>query len=292
MTIDSPPVSNTLSQIQRNSAHTDLQQIAADYYNITSADGKPLAGLLVLLDRRQRPVRAELHLPIGTYEQQEVAQRQAQLLLTDRYHGEGTLTLNVLYVQIDFDRLSVPLSPPPPSGASPIWLRPLALGLVAVIILVAAGWFLNDLFTRGEAVATSDAAPALVEGNTAGSAEDEATGAGAQSAAAETPFSLISATNGLPESRNAIPLQVGQRVQVRAGSGYQVQVTLRTEPGASAGEVIDYIYEGDQATIINGPVWLEGTSDTIVWWLVQLDDGRQAWAPANTSELTTLEPAP
>jgi hypothetical protein len=49
---------------------------------------------------------------------------------------------------------------------------------------------------------------------------------------------------------------------------------------------------GEQATIINGPIWLEGNSDTIVWWYIRLDNGVEAWVAANTSELTLLEPVP
>jgi hypothetical protein len=77
-------------------------------------------------------------------------------------------------------------------------------------------------------------------------------------------------------------------VRIRAG----LQVALRTEAGANAGEVLGAMQGGDEATIINGPIWLEGNSDTIVWWFVRLDDGTEAWVSANTSELTVLEPAP
>lgn len=283
MTADSAPVSSTLSQIQRSSAHSDLQPIAADYYNLTSATGQPVAGLLVLLDRRQRPVRAELHLPDSIDNQhEELAQRQAQLLITDRYSGEGNLTLNILYAQIGFDRLSIPLPAPPPPSSTPSWLRPLGLGLLAVIVFVAAGWFLNDLFTGGDNTAV---APAIVEAPIT-TGETTTTTDGVAASPAETPFALISQTNGLPESRNALPLEIGQRVQIR--SGYQV--ALRTQPGASAGEVIGAMVGGDQATIVNGPVWLPGTNDTIVWWRIRLDDATEAWVSANTSDLTLLEP--
>ncbi|MEZ4639456.1 MAG: hypothetical protein R2856_31610 [Caldilineaceae bacterium] len=199
MTADSAPVSSTLSQIQRSSAHIDLQPIAADYYNLTSADGKPVAGLLVLLDRRQRPVRAELHLPDDLDSQhEELAHRQAQLLIADRYHGEGNLTLSILYAQIGFDRMNVPLSPPPPPSAVPGWLRPVGVGVLAMILLLAAGWFLNDFFTGADA-AVADNAPAV-------SAPEAVTGGAdaesvAPAAPAETPFTLITQTNGLSESR-------------------------------------------------------------------------------------------
>lgn len=285
MTAESTPISSTLSQIQRTSVHSELQPIAADYYNLTSASGKPIAGLLVLLDRRQRPVRAELHVPDAIDAQsEEMAQRQAQLLLSDRYTGEGNLTLNILYAQIGFDRLSVPLSPPPPPSAIPRWLRPVGLGLAAIILLMAAGWFLNDLFTGADTPVAE--APTVIDAPAA--AVDTNSTAAPEAAAEPTPFSLISQTNGLPESRNALPLQIGQRVRIRGG----YQVALRTEPGASAGTVIGAMVGGDEATVVNGPVWLAGTSDTIVWWRVLLDDGSEAWVSANTSDLTLLEPVP
>lgn len=289
MSIESAPIPNTLSQIQRSSAHNDLQTIAADYYNITNADGSPVAGLLVLMDRRQRPVRAELHLhdtTVGAI--QELAQRQAYLLLSDRYHGEGTLPLNVLRTQMEYERLSVPLSAAPPPSKIPIWLKPAALALLALLVFGAGGWFLNDL-VRGvigspsrsalpvqDRIDPTPEATAVVEA--ASDPVDAAISAGTR----------ISETNGLPPSRNALPLQVDQRVRIRPG----FQVALRTEAGASAGSVIGAMQGGEEATIINGPIWLEGNSDTIVWWYIRLDNGTEAWVSANTSELTVLEPAP
>jgi hypothetical protein len=71
-----------------------------------------------------------------------------------------------------------------------------------------------------------------------------------------------------------------------------LQLALRSEPGADAGEVVGSMSDGEEATIIGGPRMTQGDSDTIVWWLVQLDDGAQAWAAANTSQQTLLVPAP
>jgi Tol biopolymer transport system component len=49
--------------------------------------------------------------------------------------------------------------------------------------------------------------------------------------------------------------------------------------------------DGIEATIIGGPEYSQGDSDTIVWWLVELDDGTQAWVAANKSQQTLLVPA-
>ena len=68
--------------------------------------------------------------------------------------------------------------------------------------------------------------------------------------------------------------------------------SLRTLAGATAGEVVGYLEPPMQVTIINGPIWLQGNSDTIVWWFVRTDGGVEAWTPANTSEFTLLEPVP
>jgi hypothetical protein len=71
-----------------------------------------------------------------------------------------------------------------------------------------------------------------------------------------------------------------------------LRLALRSEPGAEAGVVVGDMVDGEEATVIGGPRMTQGDSDTIVWWLVQLDDGTQAWAAANTSQQTLLVPAP
>ena len=286
MSVESAQIPSTLSQIQRISAHSDLQPIAAEYYNITNASGAPVAGLLVLMDRRQRPVRAELHLhdtTVGAL--QELAQRQAHLLIRDRYTGDRPLPLNVLRIQLEDERIAVPLEAPPPPSNIPIWLKPVVIGVLALFIFGGFGWFLNDLMTgepetaaelvslAGESNTSATVAPVLAEATSAPSPQTE---------------ERIFETNGLPVSRNALPLDIGQRVRIHPG----YQVALRTEPGAEAGRVLGSMQSGMEATIANGPVWLAGNSDTIVWWYVHLDDGTEAWVAANTSELTLLEPVP
>jgi len=272
--------STTLSQSKRSSAHSELQAIQGNYFNITDSGGAPLAGLMVLLDRKERPVRAELHLHESTtgalYDQ---AVRQAQLLLTDRYFGPGQMPLIVMYARLAQDRIPVPLQPPPPETGLPAWLRPAALALIALIVFGGLGWYLNDLFSG----TANTSQTALVADQT--SAVESAPA----QPVAEQPQGRIFEMNGLPTSTNAHPLDIGQRVQLREG----IQgITLRTLAGATAGEVIGYLEPPTQATLINGPIWLQGNSDTIVWWFVRTDNGVEAWTPANTSEFTLLEPVP
>lgn len=280
----------TLSQSKRTSAHSELQAINGHYFNITDSDGAPLAGLMVLLDRKERPVRAELHLHESTtgalYDQ---AVRQAQLLVTDRYYGPGQMPLIVLFARLAQDRIPVPLQPPPPPTGLPGWVRPAAIALIALIVFGGLGWYLNDLI--GGSSSNSDAQQSAVVPSAVQPAAAEPSDAqpGAAQPVAEQPQGRIFEMNGLPVSVNALPLDLGQKVQLRVG----IQgITLRTLAGATAGEVIGYLQPPTQATIINGPIWLQGNSDTIVWWFVRTDDGVEAWTPANTSEFTLLEPVP
>lgn len=282
MSADSTPIPNTLSQIQRSSAHSDLQPISADYYNLTNASGAPVAGLLVLMDRRHRPVRAELHLYDGTVGPlQEMAERQAHLLIGDRYPGQQSLPLDILRAELEEERRLVPMAPPPPPPRVPAWVQPVGLRVAAVLAIALVGWLLNDLLTPDRPVAENPAALVSAEGAEEG-------GAVATETAGIGDGVRIFEQNGLPASRNARPLDVGQRVRIIQG----YEVAMRTEAGASAGEVIGSMVGGDEATIVNGPIWLPGNSDTIVWWYVQRDDGTRAWIAANTSELTLLEAVP
>lgn len=271
----------TISQNRRSSAHAELHSIPGDYYNITDSEGTPLAGLMVLTDRKGWPVRAELHLHENTagalYDQ---AVRQAQLLVVDRYSGPSHLPLIVLYARLAQDRISVPLQPPPPRTGLPAWAKPAGLALIALLVFGALGWMLND-WLGGESSSETPQTIAIAPADTPAPS--------AQQAAGEESAERIFETNGLATSRNALPLDLGQRVQLRPG----IQgVTLRTLAGATAGDVVGYLEPPMQVTIVNGPIWLQGNTDTIVWWFVRTDSGLEAWAPANTSEFTLLEPVP
>ncbi len=61
-------------------------------------------------------------------------------------------------------------------------------------------------------------------------------------------------------------------------------------PGAGQGVRLGEMTGGEAAIVIDGPVELEGDLDTIVWWKVRTANGIEAWAPANTSWVTLLEP--
>ena len=255
----------TLSVIRRFRPYADLQGIRADYYNLTDLQGAPLAGLLVLMDRRGRPVRAEIHMHTTAADAlYDIAVRQARGLISDRYNSDRPIRLYPLRVQLENDPLSVQ-----PQGSrrhtktafAPGPSLLLAAGLLLLLSALFSGWFLNE----------------WLSGDLTG---------GAASPAAAGNDAFIVETNGLPPSRNAIPMQVGDRIQLMPG----YEITLRTQAGAQAGAVVANLQNANRMTILNGPIWLQGNSDTIVWWYVRLDDGAEGWAPANTSELTVLQP--
>ena len=98
----------TLSVIRRFRPHADLQGIRADYYNLTDLQGAPLAGLLVLMDRRGRPVRAEIHMSNTSADAlYEIAVRQSLRLIEDRYKSDRPVRLYPLRMQLETDPLSV-----------------------------------------------------------------------------------------------------------------------------------------------------------------------------------------
>ena len=272
-------VSNTgtLSVIRRFRPHADLQGIRADYYNLTDLQGQPLAGLLVLMDRRGRPVRAEIHMNNNTADAlYEIALRQSLRLIEDRYRSDRPVRLYPLRMQLNSDPLSVqPRGSATTSNVapSPASSNPLLL-VGAVLLAISAlfsGWFLNEWLT-GEL--TQSGTPASIS-------------AGSSSASAGSDV-LIVETNGLPPSRNAIPMNVGDRIRLLP----EYKISLRTAAGAQAGNIVTHLQDADPMTILNGPIWLEGNSDTIVWWYVRVDSGFEGWVPANTSKLTLLEPLP
>ncbi|MCY3900214.1 MAG: SH3 domain-containing protein [Caldilineaceae bacterium] len=265
----------TLSVIRRFRPHADLQGIRADYYNLTDLQGQPLAGLLVLMDRRGRPVRAEIHMNNNTADAlYEIALRQSLRLIEDRYRSERPIRLYPLRMQLNSDPLSVQPRGSAQSAAiapAPASSNPLLL-VGAVLLAISAlfsGWFLNEWLT-GEL--TQSSSPATLS-------------AGSSSSAAGQNV-LIVETNGLPPSRNAIPMNVGDRIRLLP----EYKISLRTEAGAQAGVIVTHLQDADPMTILNGPIWLEGNTDTIVWWYVRVDSGAEGWVPANTSELTLLEP--
>lgn len=271
----------------QSSAGLSSQAIDAHYFNIVDAEAWPVAGLLVLLDGQGQPVRAELHL----YEElpshtQEAAVRQSRDVLQGQYESEAFLSLRVLQTSQMRDAVDVRLGggtapPSRPKSRLPVPLFAIlgTVAVIAVVVIVALALRGSQGSPSTEPVESSDQAPDAIVIQSVGGAE--LTANGRQAAAAEPQVEL-------PRSINARPdLRIGMRVVIVPG----LRLTLRSEPGAEAGVPLGYMMDDDTAVIVSGPQLSEGTSDTIVWWLVSLDDGTEAWAAANTSDQTLLIPA-
>jgi hypothetical protein len=267
-----------------------VQAIGAHYYNITDPDGQPIGALVVLLDRRQQPVRAELHL----HDEQPdevvtIAVRQAYHILGDRYAGAESLPMQARESFIFGETLRVPLGDPTlveePRRRS--WW-PIAAGAAALVLLIGLYWAFSTLL-----------------GRTSAASEDTPASAPIAAAATETPPASqpapASQPSELPPSKNANPaLRIGSRVRISPG----YTLTLRSEAGADSGQIVGYMVAdpsagddpslrllGPTAEIVDGPILTQGKSDTIVWWYVRFNEGSEAWAAANTSDVTLLQPA-
>ena len=257
-------------------------EIQAHYFDITDTQSWPIAGLLVLLDGRGQPVRAELHLYDGLTEPvQDVALRQARLVLQERYTGGDPVPMRILETLQLREPLNVTL---PPLGARPQVNRfevnrSYIIGAAALMAMVLVIWLVT-IFTQPETDEPAAAdAPTPVE-TTVVAADGEA--APAEDAVVEIPGAIES---DLPPSRNARPdLGIGLRVTIVPG----LQAAVRT--GANAGDIIGALGNGLEGTIIGGPALTQGDDDTIVWWFVELDDGIQGWSPANTSTQMLMIP--
>jgi hypothetical protein len=280
--------------------------INAHYYDITDIQSWPIAGLLVLLDGQSQPVRAELHMDSSLDEQmQDAAIRQARLVLQERYLGGEPVPVRILDSMPVREEMLVRL---PPVGARSLnmqsfawhW-RPHGMIGAAILLVVALIWIAVALFggdgepeSNTATVVTPDVASQSAAGQSAGEEAPEEGGAvveeesapPAEASAEDTPVAPA-VVSDLPPSRNArSDLGIGVEVQVVPG----LRLALRSEAGAEAGVVVGDMGEGETAVIIGGPQYTRGDSDTIVWWFVELADGTQAWAAANTSEQTLLRP--
>lgn len=284
----------------------DLVQLTlADYYSVADSDGKPIASLLVLVDSTRQPVRAELHLNgAATDETGRQAVRQSQHIIEDRYTGPEELPLQVWQSFLRSDPLHIPLGPAEAgakaavrsgravrandaSGRMELLVKALSIGVAALVLLALLAGIVNR--TRSDSQVATATEP--VSGGLDSPSEPAADVSIPETALPPVdqplPAGAPIAQIDLPPSKFAPPdLTIGRRVKIRDTA----KLTLRTEPGANAGDAIGYMQDGQQATIIGGPTMLQGISDTIVWWEVQLDDGRTAWAAANDSTMTLLEP--
>lgn len=254
-------------------AALDRQQaIQTDYYTLTEPNGGPVAVLLVLLDRQRNPVRAELHLYAeASDEAREYSFRQGRALLERRYVSPELVPLQILESQPLGDAIQVRTEginvPPPVANWWPNGQALAGLALLALLFLVIWGvwrWAGSATPAVEETQASDTAAPA----------------------ASEVLPTLAPAVGdqNLPASVQANPnLAVGKRIRVLPN----LQVWLVRDPGPD-GTRVGVLQDQQEATIIDGPVLTQGKSDTIVWWRIRLDDGAEAWAPANTSEVALL----
>lgn len=266
----------------------------AHYYEILDRTGHRRAGLTVLLDSQQRVLRAEL----CYYEryhalepvQEEIFDRAVEIVESN-YLGNG---LSSDLAVIDGTPMAQEIirhnNPDPtyrPDRRVRIW--PFVVGYAALIVILLLVGLLNRTLLRpapATVALSGDAAPAVAQ-RAAPMAADAAAPAAGDAATTNTVDPLQPNTNGLPPSVNADPaLAVGMQVRIRPG----LRSFVRSAPGAEAGEVLGFLEDGDTAVIVGGPTWLLGDSDTIVWWYVETADGVTGWTPANTSQLTLLEP--
>lgn len=268
------------SQLEPALRREIMQAINSHYYNVTDGEGRAVGGLLVLLDRRNRPVRAEIHLHDELPDDvASTAVRQGYHILGERYFGDEPLPLQVRESYALGETLRVTLGDPALAEDEPRrWpLWQIASAAVMIIVLVSLIWAISTWLRGGSSGAAET--PTVQDQNVATPISD----------AAASPVLPTPTTNGqLPPSRNAdTTLAIGDKVRIKPG----YTLTLRSEAGAEAGKVVGYMKDGDIAEIIDGPILLQGDSDTIVWWLVKLPDNTQAWAAANTSTAQLLERA-
>jgi hypothetical protein len=249
------------------------QAIQSDYYTLTDEEGWPIAALLVLLDSRRTPVRAELHFYDDLTDQlREQAFRQGRSLLERRYFSQEPVALRVLQSEPLGEIIPVRAQGLPQRPGEGQWYQRWQVAAAAglLVLLLALIWAVTS-FLRGPATTVTNSTTAAEQSQpvAATAAPDDTSSVAANAQ-----------PGGLPVSRFADPnLAIGRRVQVRPG----LKLSLVSEPGPES-SVVGYMENQQSAQIIDGPAMTQGTSDTIVWWRIRLDDGAEAWAPANTSD--------
>lgn len=272
---------------------TQIQSADADYYTIVDTEDWPIAGLVVLLDRRHQAVRSELHLYEDSERQNEYALRQAESILANQYYSADLVQLQVMQSYPWRETLEIQANAAVPAETDVMafvnryWQY--ILGGGAILILILFIWLISSFFGSAE-----DPTPAVVDVPVEASVGEEsvAPADSVNPSAANTSGETVltgSQTNDLQPSQNANPnLAVGQRVRVAPG----LAASLVSEPVPDQDKVVGVLNAGQEATIFDGPVWTAGDRDTIVWWRVRLDNGLEAWVPANTSDHTILAPVP
>jgi len=267
---------------QLQQEHRDkLQPYAARYYDFIGEDGQREANMVVVLDSQGRALQALLHYDhtLPTFTQSKL-QRQAQSILSSRFLGSGATTpLYICEYGNQVGRAEVMHTGEDAAPEGSVNLLYVGVGILAMFVVAALlFWMLNSLFRGRQEVADAPTATPMVMA--------------APAAAAAAPTADVNApgiqTNGLPGSKLASPaIGVGKTVKIRSG----LRSSVLSEPGPDQGEVVGYMQDGDTAIVLGGPTWLQGDSDTIVWWYVDLPDGVRGWTPANTSQFTLLDVA-
>lgn len=288
MTNDFTREINAISDEMQQRQRAQVQPFDADYYGFNADDGRLNAALIVLLDRQGRSLRAEVHFygPQSVQGQNAVL-RQSQSLLSTRYLGSDQTTrlyaLESGQPQTTIDVAHTGTDIPDEHRTYKLW--PVLAVILALFMLVVLVWGVLSL-VRGTA---RTEVPATATPVSTAAAPGAAAVLPADAVTTVDPAALAMNTNNLQPSTHANSA-IGVGSTVRIGPGLKSYV--RTEAGGDQGEVIGYLQDGETAVVLGGPVWLQGDSDTIVWWYVELEDGVQGWTPANTSQLTLLMPVP
>lgn len=264
----------------------------AHCYEIFDDAGKKVALLTLLLDEQTRVQRAELwyyhrnQLPETL--QAEIYHEARRILETRYIGGDGiSSTLEVLEgVELNREQITHDNPDPIYKPERRYRLLPFVIGYVAVLGLLIVFGLINNLASPAS---TADRPPEDLSARAVDQASPAAELSGAAlSVEAEPTAPLFPPnTNGLPPSKMADNrLAFGMTVRIRPG----LRSFVRSEPGPEAGEAVGFLEDGATAKILGGPVWMQGREDTIVWWYVETEAGVRGWTPANTSELTLLEP--
>ena len=264
--------------------------VEAHYYEILDRTGARRAGLTVLLDNQTCVTRAEL----CYYEryqalepvQEEIFERAIEVVKT--YYQASGLSSDLTVV----DGALIAKETIRPANDEPIYrveprlrLWPYAAAYSAIVLALLLFGLVNRTLARPAATTTMTERPSVVVQN-ATPAVAAASAIGAEAGAAAGDAALAPNMNGLAPSTNAdARLSTGSTVRIRPG----LRSFVRSEPGPDSGVEVGFLQDGASATILGGPTWLMGESDTIVWWYVETDAGVRGWTPANTSQLTLLE---
>ena len=268
--------SDELQQRQRNK----LQPYPARYYDFVGEDGQREANMVVVLDSQGRAMQAVLHYDhtLPTFTQSKL-QRQAQGILSSRFLGSGPATpLYFFEYGNQVGRADVMHTGEDVGAEGSVNLLYVAVGILAMFVVAALlFWMLNSLFRGRQDVADAPTATPVAM-------------AAPAAAVAAAPTADVNApgiqTNGLPGSKLANPaIGIGKTVKIRSG----LRSAVLSAAGPDQGEIVGYMQDEDTAVVIGGPTWLQGDSDTIVWWYVDLPDGVRGWTPANTSQFTLLD---